>query len=52
MIVFDLNYYLALPLTMIVKKDLLDDVVGELLKYVPLRHEFSLLRWISHWLHY
>jgi hypothetical protein len=50
-ILFDLNYHFALPVTMILK-DNTEEVVTFLIQYVPMRNEFSLIRWITHKLHY
>ncbi len=52
LILLELNYFLALPVTLLVKKDEIEDVANILLLHVPQRNEFSLIRWITHWLHY
>jgi hypothetical protein len=42
----------SLPITMVVKKDHIEEVVEQLLPNVPIDTRFSFSRWLSHWLHY
>lgn len=51
-ITLELNYSFAMPITMVVKKEVLDDVMENLSRTVSQSHEFSLFRWITHRLHY
>ncbi len=51
-IVLDLNYYLALPITLVVKKDQLEDVQKLLLSHLPMQRSVPFLRWLTHLLHY
>jgi len=51
-ITLTLVYQFGLPVTIVARKNNYDQVVGELVKHVPFRNDFSLLRWISHYLHY
>jgi hypothetical protein len=51
-IILNLNYTLALPVTMIVKKDDLEDIVIFLNRYIPLETGVSFVHWITHKLHY
>jgi hypothetical protein len=51
-IMLDLNYHFAFPQTVLVKKDNLDAVLEILIQHVPIRQDFSVIRWLTHWLHY
>lgn len=51
-ITLKLTYSFSLPITLIVKHDVKDDVIEHLSQYVPLSNEFSFMRWLSHRLHY
>jgi hypothetical protein len=51
-IVCDLNYPLAFPITIVCKDDNVEEVAETLMQFIPFRNEFSLIRWITHWLHY
>lgn len=51
-IILDLDAPLALPITLILKEEIADEVLGRLLQVLPLNDEVSLIRWITHWLHY
>lgn len=51
-LVFNLDYPFALPVTMLVKEHHLEEVVDYLADYLPLQEEFSLTQWLTHWLHY
>jgi hypothetical protein len=51
-ITLDLNYAFALPVTMIVKKQHVDEVIELLLQHLPMRTNFSFTRWLTHWLRY
>lgn len=51
-VILELNHYFALPVTLVIKKDALEEVLDYLAQYIPLNQAFSLTRWLTHWLHY
>lgn len=50
--VLDLNYYFALPVTLVAKKENVEEIKGQLLQMLPRQKKVSFLRWLTHLLHY
>lgn len=46
------NYPFAMPVTMVVKKDNIDDVLNILIEHIPYQRDLSFLRWLTRLLHY
>ncbi len=51
-IILDLNYYFALPVTLVARKDTEEEIRTKLLQFLPMQKKVSFLRWLTHLLHY
>ncbi len=52
LILLNTTYMFAMPITLVVKEDVLDDVIEHLIEHLPPNHGWAPLRWLTHWLHY
>lgn len=51
-IVLDTNAALEMPVTMVIKKSELDEIVDRLSQQVPMENKLSFIYWLTHKLHY
>lgn len=51
-VVLELSQTFSMPVTLIVKPELYEEVTETLAHYVPYRENFSFMRWLLHALHY